>query len=164
MNPIFVRDVYDPEGRLSLLVRADEPLEDVLRRFAALETCLRSIFVTTPDRLLIGVITRADMLHWARLRLGTALRGLTSEPESMLRLVQLLRACSAGDAIHPESDKAAVRLDETLDVALQRMLLVDLIAIPVVDHEGRVQGDLTFSRVLWYLLDIERNISAPPGV
>ena len=155
MTSILVREVYDPQGTFSLLVQSDEPLEEVLRRFAQ-ETCLRSLFVTAPDGQLVGVITRADLLHWARLRLGTALRGVAGEPETILRLVQLLRASTAGDAVHPESDQVAVRLDAPLDLALQRMLQADLIAIPVVDDEGRVVGDLTFSRVLRYVLDMEK--------
>ncbi|MGC8837085.1 MAG: CBS domain-containing protein [Anaerolineae bacterium] len=153
MTSILVREVYDPQGTFSFLVQSEAPLEEVLRRFAQ-ETCLRSIFVTDSEGRLVGVITRADLLHWARLRLGTALRGVAGEPETVLRLVQLLRASTAGEAIHPESDRAAVRLDDTLDLALQRMLQADLIAIPVVDGEGKVVGDLTFSRVLRYVLDM----------
>lgn len=159
MSSILVREVYDPQGAFSLLVPSEAPLEGVLRCFAQ-ETCLRSLFVTAPDGRLVGVITRSDLLHWARLRLGTALRGVAGETETILRLVQLLRASTAGDAIHPGSDKVAVRLDDPLDLALQRMLQADLIAIPVVDDEGRVVGDLTFSRVVRYVLDMEEKRQA----
>lgn len=154
MSTILVREVYDPQGTFSLLVRSEAPLEEVLRCFAQ-ETCVRSLFVTDAEGRLVGVITRSDLVHWARLRLGTALRGVAGEPETILRLVQLIRASTAGEAVHPQSGGVAVRLDEPLDLALQRMLQADLIAIPVVDDEGRVVGDLTFSRVLRYVLDME---------
>lgn len=156
MKPVYVRDVYDPKQMLSVLVHADEPLEDVLRRFAR-EAWLRSIIVTDGAGRLIGVITRTDLLDWARLRLGTALRDTVGKPERVLRLAQLVGASTAQDAIHRGSKQAAVRPDDTVDRALRLMVDGDLIAIPVVDAEEHILGDLTLSRVLSYLLDLELN-------
>jgi len=50
----------------------------------------------------------------------------------------------------------SIRPDDPLDQALQIMLDSDIIALPVVDDEGRILGDLTLSDVLRYLL-------GPPG-
>jgi CBS domain-containing protein len=69
-------------------------------------------------------------------------------------------AGTAQDAIHPDSKKAAVRLDDPVDRALKLMLEVDLIALPVVDDENQIVGDLTLTRVLRYLFDLE---SVPTG-
>lgn len=43
MKPINVKDVCDPMQTLSVIVYADEPLEDVLRRFSE-ESWMRGIF------------------------------------------------------------------------------------------------------------------------
>ena len=152
MTPIYVTDVYDANHNLSVLVQADELLEDVLRRFAE-ESWLRGIFVADEASRLLGVITRTDLLDWTRLRLGTALRATAGKPERILRLIHLVGAATAKDAIHPGSQRASVQLDDPLDRALQLMLDIDLIAIPVVDNEGRILGDLTLSHALRYLLD-----------
>jgi CBS domain-containing protein len=157
MKPIYVKDVYDPKHRLSVIVRADEPLEDVLRRFAQ-ESWLRGIFVTDKVGHLKGAITRTDLLSWARLRLGTALQGPSLAPDHLLRLAQLVRAATVEDALHPDSQKAAVRPGDPVDHALRLMLQLDLIAIPVVDDEGHILGDLTLSLVLRYLLDLEEEV------
>jgi CBS domain-containing protein len=66
-----------------------------------------------------------------------------------------VRAGTARDTIHPDSKKAAVRPDDPVDRALKLMLEVDIIAIPVVDDENQIIGDLTLSRVLRYLFDQE---------
>jgi CBS domain-containing protein len=153
MPPIYVKEVYDANHKLSVLVRADELLEDVLRRFAE-EAWLRGIFVTDEAGRLMGVITRTDLLDWARLRLGTALKATAGKPERILRLIRLVGAATAKDAIHSGSQRAAVQLDDPLDRALQLMLDIDLIAIPVVDNEGRILGDLTLSHALRHLLDL----------
>jgi CBS domain-containing protein len=155
MKPICVRDVYDPKKRLSVLVRADEPLEDILRRFAQ-EAWLRGIFVTDEVGRLVGVITRTDLLDWTRLRLGTALGGTgAARPDRVMRLAQLVGAASARDAIRPASQQTAVQLDVSVDRALQLMIEADLITVPVVDNEGCILGDLTLSHILRYLLDLE---------
>ena len=154
MKPVCVEDVYDPERALSIVVSADDPLEDVLRCFAH-DPSLRGIFVKDEKDQLVGVITRTDLLNWTRLRLGTALRDLPRGPDRILRLAQLVRAGTARDAIHPASKKVAVRFDDPVDRALNLMLEVDVIAIPVVDDENQIIGDLTLSRVLRYLFDLE---------
>ncbi|NPV08144.1 MAG: CBS domain-containing protein, partial [Anaerolineae bacterium] len=50
------------------------------------------------------------------------------------------------------SRETGVRMDEPLDHALRQMLNHDIVAIPVVDDQGVVLGDLTLARVMRYLL------------
>jgi CBS-domain-containing membrane protein len=151
---ISVKDVYDPDCTLSVIVAADAPLEEVLHRFAE-ECSLRGIFVANEAGQFVGTITRSDLLNWIRLRLGTALQAPAPGPDHILRLARLVRAGTAMDAVNPGSEKAAVRPDDPVDRALQSMCEIDLVAIPVLDDEGRVMGDLTLSHVLRYLLGME---------
>jgi len=69
----------------------------------------------------------------------------------------------ARDTVHPGTGKTAVCFDDSVDCALSIMLDLDLFAIPVVDAEGRVIGDLSLSQVLHYLLN-ERREEHGPGV
>jgi CBS domain-containing protein len=142
---------------MSLIVREDECLADVLRRFSE-ESWLRGIFVTDAEGRFCGVITRTDMVHWARLRLGTALRSVAGIGENMLRLATLVQADRAADAIHPNSQTAKVSLSDPLDLALQIMIRTDLVDIPIVDDDQRIVGDLLFSDVLRYLLRQHRDV------
>ncbi|NPV09769.1 MAG: CBS domain-containing protein [Anaerolineae bacterium] len=148
---VLVSDVFDPSHLSSVIVRPDEHLEDVLRRFSE-EPALRGIFVCDETGRFLGAITRTDLLYWARLQLGTALHGSSLPPERIVRLAQLVQAATASDVIHPGSRETGVRMDEPLDHALRQMLNHDIVAIPVVDDQGVVLGDLTRARVMRYLL------------
>ncbi len=150
MKPLYVKDVHEAAGTVALLVHESNSLEEVLWRFSQ-EAALRGIFVTDDSGHLAGVITRRDLLHWTRLRLGTALEGPLTQ-DDILRLAHLVRADTARDAIHPGDEEVSVRPDDPLDQALQIMLDSDIIALPVVDDEGRILGDLTLSDVLRHLL------------
>lgn len=152
MQPVTIRNLCDPDRSHSVIVRGGDPLDDVLRRFSQ-EVAPRGIFVVDDAGRLAGVITRRDILEWTRLRLGSALRGPGLTTERILRLAQLVRASTARDAIHPGSEGAGVRLDDHLDEALQKMLSVDLISLPVVDEAGHIIGEVAISAVLRMLLD-----------
>ena len=152
MREMTVRDLCDSSRLHSFVVRDSEPLEAVLRRFGQ-ETAMPGILVEDDEGRLAGVITRRDILEWTRLRLGTAIRGPNLTTDRILRLAQLVRASTARDAIHLGSDKASVRLDEPLDQALQKMLKIDLVALPVVDDAGHIIGEVAISAVLRMLLD-----------
>ena len=43
------------------------------------------------------------------------------------------------------------------------MLQMDLVAVPVVDDEGRILGDLTLSRALRYLLSLSEEEASWPA-
>lgn len=85
MNAICVKDAYNSRRVASVLVRAEDPLDDVLRQVAE-EPRLRGIFVTDVEGLLLGVITRTDILEWVRLHLGLVLKGPRLTPHRIMRL------------------------------------------------------------------------------
>lgn len=69
----------------------------------------------------------------------------------------------ARDTVHPGTGKTQVRFDDAVEYALSIVLDLDIFAMPVVDAEGRVIGDLSLSQVLHYLLN-ERREEHGPGV
>ena len=159
MRLMTVAHLCDPDRPQSVIVQGDDPLEAVLRSFSQ-EIAPRSIFVVDAEQRLIGVITRSDVLDWIRLRLGTAIRGPGLTSDRVLRLAQLVRASTARDAIHADSQSAYVGLQDPLDEALRKMLTIDLIALPVIDHAGRIVGEVAISNVLRNLLDASDEIES----
>jgi len=147
-----VADVYSMDRRPSLLVQPEEDFTTVVRRFAERPE-IRGIFVVDTQGRLLGVITRRDLLDWARVQIGGA--SLSTQDGWLaedVRLASLMRAVTAGEVLRPNSERAAVRPQDTLAEALQRMIALDLICLPVIDAQGRVQGDLKLTEVLAYAL------------
>jgi CBS-domain-containing membrane protein len=152
LRSLTVKDTYTLDKTPSLITHPADDFADVVRRFAQ-QPDLRGIFLADEDCHLLGVITRRDLLDWARVQLGTS---FYSEKEHWLkedvRLFELMRASSTEEVARPDSAEAAVRLDDPLSEALRKMLVLDLICLPVVDEAGKIIGDLKFTEILYQAL------------
>jgi CBS domain-containing protein len=104
--------------------------------------------VADGDGRLLGVITRTDLLDWARVKLGAALQAPLPTLEKKLRLISLIHASTAGQVTHPDSERAGIKPDDSLAQALRLMIELDLIVLPVVDEAKRSIGDLKLSELL----------------
>ena len=153
-HQLQVCEVYDPNAAATMLVYADEPLEGVLRRCAC-EWWPQTVCVTDTAGHLQGVLARRDLIEWLRIHLGVALQGPSHTPARLLRLAQLARARTAGEALDTQPEHVAVGPDDSCVAALRLLLGVDLVALPVIDEEGRVIGDLTFAHLARHLLPPE---------
>ena len=100
------------------------------------------------DDHFLGVITRSDLLDWTRAKMGQVLLQPLTDMNKTIRLVTLVSAEKVGDVLRPETRKAAVQEDDTLDKALKIMLDTDLIVLPVVDASNHVIGRLRLSELL----------------
>ena len=147
-----VRDACDLDVRPPLIVGPEEEFSAVIGRFAS-HPEVRGIFVADGKERLLGVITRTDLLDWARIRLGTALQTPIPDTDKAIRLAALVQASSAGQVMSPESRRAAVRPDDTLAHALRLMIELDLIVLPVVDETGRITGDLKLAELLSLIVE-----------
>ena len=63
-----VSEVYRLHGTSSAVIPEDTPLESVIARFAG-EPGLRGMFLVDSMQRFTGVVTRIDLLKWARLKL-----------------------------------------------------------------------------------------------
>lgn len=150
MNPLeklTVNDLYLEGMSLPIIVRADENLTQVIRQFTEFPEARGIVVVDENDRLL-GVFTRRDLLDWARVKIGinsdSGKLWLTEES----RLLKILMSFAAGDLISPESRQAGIRLKDSLSRALQLMVDLDLICLPVLDDGGQIIGDLKLMQIL----------------
>jgi CBS-domain-containing membrane protein len=136
----------------SLITSPEDEFSDVVRRFAE-QPELRGIFIADEECHLLGVITRRDLLDWARVQLGAA---FYAEKEDWLkedvRLFELMRASNPQEIARPDSAEAAAKLDDPLSEALRKMIVLDLICLPVVDDQGIIIGDLKFTEILFQAL------------
>lgn len=147
LGELTVRDACHLDLSPPIIVRPDENFTEIIRRFAT-RADLRGIFVADSEGHLLGVITRSDLLDWARIKLGAALQAPLSDLDRTLRLVSLMQASAVGEVMHPDSQRAAVRLDDPLIHALRLMIELDLIVLPIVDENSRIIGDLKLAEVL----------------
>jgi CBS-domain-containing membrane protein len=152
LRKITVREAYNLDKTPSLIAQPEDDFTDVVRRFAE-EPDLRGIFIAEADCHLLGVITRRDLLDWARIQLGAS---FYSSDEHWLkedvRLFELMRASKAREVARPDSSDAAVRLDDPLSEALRKMLVLDLSCLPVIDEDDIIIGDLKLSEILQQVL------------
>ena len=148
LKKLTVRDAYDFDPHPSLIVGPDEDFAKIIQRFANLPE-LRGIFVADSEKRLLGVITRRDLLAWARVKIDSPEEILCSpKVEDAIRLICLMRASTVGQFMRPNSHRAAVKPDDSLAHALRLMIELDLIVLPVVDEAGRIVEDLKLSELL----------------
>ena len=128
----------------AMVVHQDTPLEQVIGQFVGDHT-LSSIFLVDDSHRLVGVVDRHRLLNWARLRFNLAGQMPQLRLTEMRRLVLATRAC---DIATVDGDQLAVRREDSLADALERMARHDLVDIPVVDERGRIVDSLRLSEVL----------------
>lgn len=147
LQKLTVRDAYNFDPHLSLIVGPDEDFVKIIQRFASLPE-LRGIFVADSEQRLLGVITRTDLLDWARMKLSPLSQGFSPRQEKTFRLISLIHASTAGQVMHPDSHRSAVKPDDSLAHALRLMIELDLVVLPVVDEANRIVEDLKLSELM----------------
>lgn len=147
LSKLKVRELCSPAGETLLVVPPEAEVGQIVREFAA-GAELRGIFVADHEDRFLGVITRIDLLDWARVRLGASLYPPYRDLEKIMRLASMIRASTAADILHPGSAQAVLQHDDSLTLALRRMIELDLIVLPVVDAEHRLIGELNLSAIL----------------
>ena len=148
LKNVTVKEAYTFDQTPSLIVKPEDNFVDVVRLFSD-QPELRGIFVADESCHLLGVITRRDLLDWARIQLGATFHAPDEHwLKEDVRLYELMRASSAMEVARPDSTDAAVRLDDPLAEALRKMLVIDLICLPVIDDDGVIIGDLKITELL----------------
>jgi CBS domain-containing protein len=155
MKKILVEEVYQLHGMASACIPEDIPLEDVIKRFAC-EPGIRGVFLVDSHQRFAGMITPVDLVQWASLRFHGKLVGT---PMSAGEVFRITFATEVKDLARGSSHSLGVKPSDTLQNALEKMIIGKEDIIPVVDNEDRVLGDLRLSAVL--LQAIEAGKDAP---
>jgi len=144
---IAVKDTIRQDDDHPILLKLTDDFSQVIKNFAQ-HVEIKGIFVVDEDDRFLGVITRTDMLDWARAKLGTILYKPLTDMNETIRLVTLIGASKVGDILRPETKNAAVNQNDTLGKALKIMVDIDLIVLPVVNESLHVIGRLRLSEIL----------------
>lgn len=139
-----VKDAYDPQLGHCEILRPEESLHQLILKFAE-RADMRGFFVADTDGKLLGVVTRIDLLNFAKFKLGGHLQLST--------LRKFVASSQVKDVIHPYSWGITVKPEDDLLKALDLMVDHDLIDVPVVDQEGRIVGELKLSDILIKILE-----------
>ena len=146
LQGLNVKDAYRLHDEDPILVRCDDEISQVIENFAQY-TELSGIFVVDEDRF-AGVISRTELLDWARVNLGSALITPLGDNSKTMRLVSLVNASKVSEILRQETVEAAVLPDDTLTHALRTMIEADLVILPVINEDRHIIGNLTLSELL----------------
>ena len=147
LQALTVKDAYQLVDEDPILVKLSDEFSQVIHNFAH-HVELRGVFVVGDDGRFAGVITRTDLLDWARAKLGAVFLKPLTNTDKTIRLANLIHASSVGDVLRPDTKKAAVFIHDTLAHALRMMIETDLIVLPVIDESQRIIGGLSLSELL----------------
>ena len=148
-----IRDIFNPRDMHTLLVYEKDTIRNAIRHFAE-DPCCGGIFIIDKDKRFKGVITRYDLLTWAKFKIGA---GIESDAISIEEIHKYVHSTKIKEFINKYNDRIRLTLDNSLLDALNMMLSEDLITVPVVDERGKILGDLKLSEVLTKILDIKRD-------
>ena len=152
MKTILVEDVYKVHGTSSVSVPEGTALEEIIAKFAR-EPAVTAVFLVDSRERFAGVISRADVLKWAQLRLPG---GGGSREIHLGAVLRLVFATKAEDLARGDRRSVGVRPHDTLAKALEQMINQEELTIPVLDSEGKIMGDLRLSEVLHKALEVGR--------
>lgn len=147
LRKLTVADVFRIDENPPIMVDLDEDFSAVIECFTS-DAEARGIFVADCDNRLLGVITLTNLLDWARIKLGEYFHAPSPDPEETIRLSKLIHASKAGEVMHPESQRAGVKPSDTLGDAMELMIELDIIVLPVIDENNKIIGDLKLSELL----------------
>ena len=152
METILVKDVYQLHGMATDSISEDTSLENIIGRFA-LEPGLRGVFLVDARQRFSGVITRADLMKWAHLKLFS---GKGRHDIAVFDLFRTIGAKKAKDLISGDPKAIAVREVDTLQTALDKMIDHEEDVLPVVNKDNMILGDLRLSEVLLMAIEVGR--------
>ena len=152
MKTILVKDVYQLHGTATDTIPEDTSPEHIISRFAR-EPGLRGVFLIDARQRFSGVITRADLIKWARFQF---FGGKGRHDIAISDFFRIVDAKKAKDLVSGDPKALTLKETDTLQTALDKMLDHEEDVLPVVDNERRILGDLRLSEVLLKAIEVGR--------
>ena len=147
LSQIRIKDFYEIDEEPPIVISQADEFVKVIKIFLD-SSELRGIFVTDLDGQFVGVITRSDLLDWARVQVGDYFGEGGQSSDKTMRLSNIIRATTVGEILNPNSVIAAVRLEDTAKDAMGKMVQLNTIVIPVIDEDNQIIGDIKLSEIL----------------
>ena len=155
MNQLPVAVIAENSPQRALFVSPDAQLEVVLEELLADRT-RKSVFLIDDQKRLAGVVNLKELLIWGWLHLG-----LLNVPFKLSerKLRRLARAHVAADLQIPSSQGMTISVEQSVEDALDTLLLSSQDAVAVVDENGRVINDLHIDDLLTYAMQEAKEAS-----
>ncbi|MBK7895789.1 MAG: CBS domain-containing protein [Candidatus Promineifilaceae bacterium] len=148
MNQLPVAVIAENSPQRALFVAPDAELEEVLELLLADKT-RKSVFLLDEEARLSGVVNMKELLIWGWLHLGLLNVPFTLSERKLRRLA---RAQVVADLQIPNSKSMVISVAQSVEDALDTLLLSNQDAVAVVDENGRVINDLHIDDLLTYAL------------
>ncbi len=147
LRKLLIRDVYDTDVEPPVVISQEVEFVKVIKLFAV-SSELRSIFVTDHEGKFAGVITRSNLLDWMRAQVGDYFEEGGQSPDKTISLSNIIQATTVGEMLFPGSEMAAVRLENTANDAMRKMVELDTIVLSVIDAANQIIGEIKLSEIL----------------
>ena len=147
LQKLTVKDAYRLDYEDPIILGCDDEFIQVIENFAQ-HADLRGVFVVDEEFHFSGVITRTDLLDWARVKLGAALLMPLTDSDKAIRMSTLVNATTVGDILRQETNNVAVFGNDSLAHALRIMVESDLVILPVINESRHIIGNLSLSELL----------------
>ncbi|MEM3387140.1 MAG: CBS domain-containing protein [Nitrososphaerales archaeon] len=146
MKKILIKEVYNPEKTIALIVEEEENFTNIVKKFVE-EPYIRGLFVIDKSGRYLGFIKRESILQWAKIKLGDV-SGLEEY------IFKFSKETVAKHLIYPHSEKATISPEDDIVKCLRLMLSYDLTDIPVVDKNLKILGDVTIPELISKVLEV----------
>lgn len=155
MNKLPVAVISENSPQRALFVPPNKELEAVLEQLLEDDT-RKSIFLIDDEGMLTGIVNLKELLIWGWLHLGLL---TTPFPLSERKLRRLARSHFAADLRIPNSQEMTISLQETVEDALNTLLISSQDVVAVVDENGRVINDLHIDDLLAFAMHEAKGLS-----
>lgn len=152
MGKICVEDICDREGMPCVVMPEDEPLENVIKKFAENPVC-GGVFLLDSKQRFAGILTRTSLLRWVIARLG----GHRGKHVHLSAVFSSVFSSRARDLARGDWRTMGVKTSDDVETAFQQMVDYDVNYVPVLDKEGHIEGSLRLSQVLLKALEAGNN-------
>ncbi len=150
MRLILVDEVYQLTESASLCLPKTTSLREVAEKFAH-DKSVRAVFLVDKKDRFVGMLRRVDLLKWVHLYLYGRTGGGAASTGEVLRLTF---AKKASDLARGEAATWGVRPRDTLESAMNKMMINGEVILPVLDDDNKVLGDLRATDLLVEAFDI----------
>lgn len=148
METLKVKDVCGPCS-LALFVKESDEVESAIKRFAS-NTEVHALFVVDDKKVLKGIVKIRHLLNWVRLKLGLGSGNRDFSVAEAFEVIKLSQSANIGNIISPA---VSVKLDDSLEYALNVMAREELVELAVVDGNGKLLGEIKLTSIMTALLD-----------
>ena len=147
MDKLKIKDLCMPCTE-TLKVKDSEGIKTAIERFTALPD-VHALFVVDGQGRLKGIVKIRHLLNWVRVKLGVHQERRKITISEAFEVVKMSRSMKIKDILSPS---VSVKLEDTLEHALNVMANEELVELAVVDEKNKLIGEMKLTSLMSKLL------------